>query len=418
MKHIFCLCVGLLIGIHAIQAFGEETDPDLERRIIAIEERLNQSEGLEAYWDEGLRFRTADKVFKLRIGGRIQNDWAFFSEDNDIKEVIGKLEDGTEIRRARFYIRGQIHEYVEFKLQYDLTGGETTPRDVYIGIRKVPVLGTVRIGHQREPFHRLPGSSKYYTFMEKGLQNAFSPGRNTGLRLLNTALKKRVTWSAGIYRETDSVGDSSNQDSYNLTVRISGTPLYVEKGQRVVHLGGAYSRKHPDGDSLRFRERPESHLVPRFVDTGDIPSDSADLLGLEAALVLGPVSLQGEYIHVMVESVDGTDPSFGGYYVLVSYFITGETRPYSRKSGQFSRLVPKQNFRSEDGGIGAWEIAARLSGIDLNDEDIMGGELRDISIALNWYLNPNTRVMINYILADLDGVGKAHIVQSRFQIDI
>jgi len=42
------------------------------------------------YWKEGLRFDTADGSFKLRIGGRIQNDWAYFCEDGDIERRLGE----------------------------------------------------------------------------------------------------------------------------------------------------------------------------------------------------------------------------------------------------------------------------------------------------------------------------------------
>jgi phosphate-selective porin OprO and OprP len=417
-KYTIGLAMGLWFFTGPIGAYAEEPVSDLDRRLKVVEERLNQPQNFEAYWDEGFRLRTADKTFRLMIGGRIQSDWAFFSEEAEIREAFGELEHGTELRRARFFLRGEIYEFVEFKIEYDLTGGEPEPADVYIGIRRVPLLGTVRVGHQREPFHRLQGSSKYYIFMEKGLQNALAPSRNTGLRVINTVLDKRMTWSAGAYRETDSLGESSNEDSYNLTARLSGIPVFVEDGRILVHFAGAFSRKQMDEDTLDFDERPESHLAPRFVDTGDIPADGASLVGLESALVLGPVAVLAEYIRALVESVDGTNPTFSGYYITVAYMITGETRPYSRSTGQFSRMVPTRPFRSEGGGLGAWEVAARLSGIDLNDEAITGGELRDLSIALNWYLNSNTRVMLNYILADLDGVGKAHIVQSRFQIDI
>lgn len=419
-KIVFGLALALWVVILPLRVHAEEKDSDLESRLKAVEDKLNNPSNLQAYWDNGLRFGNADGSFRLMVGGRIQNDWAFFSEDDGIREDpdIGEMENGTELRRARFFLRGEIYRVVEFKLEYDLTGGEPEPKDVYIGIRRIPYLGTVRVGHQREPFHRIQGSSKYYVFMEKGLQNALAPSRNDGLRAINAVLDKRMTWSAGIYRETNSLGESTNEDAYNITARLSGLPVYVEKGRRLVHLAVAYSHKRIAGDSIRFRERPESHLAPRFVDTGNIPAHNANLLGLESALVTGPVAVLGEYIRAAVDAVGGRNDAFEGYYVIVSYFITGETKPYSRSTGQFSRVIPLKNFRSKDGGLGAWEIAGRISGLDLNDGPIKGGDLRDLSAALNWYLNSNTRVMLNYIYASLNNVGRAHIIQWRFQIDI
>ena len=50
----------------------------------------------------------------------------------------------------------------------------------------------------------------------------------------------------------------------------------------------------------------------------------------------------------------------------------------------------------------AWEVALRLSQIDLNNQDIVGGRLTDLTAGLNWYLTPYQRMKFNYILAHLD----------------
>jgi len=76
-------------------------------------------------------------------------------------------------------------------------------------------------------------------------------------------------------------------------------------------------------------------------------------------------------------------------------------------------------FWTGAGGSGAWEIAGRFSTLDLNDGAILGGEVDVITIGLNWYLNRNTRVMLNLQDIDLDqgGADKVQAVQVPFQID-
>ena len=69
------------------------------------------------------------------------------------------------------------------------------------------------------------------------------------------------------------------------------------------------------------------------------------------------------------------------------------------------------------GGCGAWEVAARYSYIDLDRARIDGDRLDDVTFGLNWYLNPNMRVMFNYIYADSEDRGDANIFQMRFQVD-
>ncbi|WP_373501249.1 porin [Desulfococcus sp.] len=77
---------------------------------------------------------------------------------------------------------------------------------------------------------------------------------------------------------------------------------------------------------------------------------------------------------------------------------------------------------AQDGGLGAWELGARWSWLDLTDNEISGGEENNFTLAVNWYLNPNYRFMFNYIYADATDRkdaedGKANIFQTRFQVD-
>ena len=113
---------------------------------------------------------------------------------------------------------------------------------------------------------------------------------------------------------------------------------------------------------------------PYFVDTNSLSADRAGILGLESALVYGPFSVQGEYIYTDVDGKSGSSsPSFDGFYVQSSYFLTGEHRKYSTSKGSFSRVKPKENYKY-GAGAGAWEVAARYSQIDLSDSGISGGK--------------------------------------------
>ena len=157
-----------------------------------------------------------------------------------------------------------------------------------------------------------------------------------------------------------------------------------------------------------------------IVDTGDIPSEAVNLLGGEAALVLGPLSAQVEYVQARIDArgTGAGDPVYSGWYAEAGFFLTGEHRPYVRETGLFGRILPRKNFRiAGKPGPGAIQVAARVSGIDLSDAWTRGGELRGYALGVNWHLNPNTRIMIDFVQADRDRMGPYRFLGMRFQVD-
>ena len=388
----------------------------------------------EVYWDDGLRFKSEYENFKLKLGGRIMNDWGFLKQDREIlKDTdIGDLVDGTEFCRARLYLKGDIYDNIGFEIQYDFAGGGGPEfKDVYIELKEIPLLGNFRVGQFKSPFSlEYMTSSEYITFMERGLNNAFAPRRNTGFMLHNHALDKRMTWATSIYRTADDFGDSqgnsSTEGGYSFVGRITGLPWYKDKGKKLLHIGFSYNYQNAFENEFDYDSEPETKLAGNFVNTGDFEAEYAHLFNPELALVFGPFSLQAEYTFTNVNttgSISGQDPEFSGFYIYGSYFLTGEHRNYRKKKGSFGRIEPNNNF-SWGKGLGAIELAARYSELDLSDSDIEGGRLNDVTLGLNWYLNPNTRVMLNYVHAEVDlsndnvKNGNADMFAMRFQIDL
>jgi phosphate-selective porin OprO/OprP len=378
------------------------------------------AEGMDASWSNTLQLGTQDGATKIKFGGRLQNDWVFQAEDDDLAAAGIQGEDGTEFRRLRLYSQGVVNRVAVYKIQFDFAGGSANLKDAYIGLQKIPGLGTVTVGHQYEPLGlEEQTSSKYLTFLERSLTSTFTPERQTGI--LATNHSEALTWAAGVFREGNAFGKSPGDGEYAGTARLVFRPVTSESGDRLVHLGVAGSFRTPPGHEVEYDSRPENHLAPEYIGTGGtaldgVTTDDVTLFGGEAALVQGPVSLQGEYIAARLSTMDNADPAFAALYVTGSFFLTGEHRTYKASSATFDRIKPASTFDGE-GGTGAWELAARFSRADLNDGGVTGGELNDVTVALNWYPNPNFRWMANYVRADLDEVGASNAFLMRFQAD-
>ena len=63
-------------------------------------------------------------------------------------------------------------------------------------------------------------------------------------------------------------------------------------------------------------------------------------------------------------------------------------------------------------------LAVRVAGVDLTDADPSQGEMQDYTAAINWYLNPVTRLMLNYVYADAEDAGDLHVIEARLQLDL
>ncbi len=153
------------------------------------------------------------------------------------------------------------------------------------------------------------------------------------------------------------------------------------------------------------------------MDTGPIHANGTDLLSLEFATVLGPVSLQGEWMSTWVDQTAGPDLYFTGAYAQVSWFVTGEHRPYQTCHCSFGRVKPKRRLAPAKGDWGALELAARYSYLDLSDENIRGGTQNNTALGVSWYLYSNLRLMANWVHSHLNGVGNENAVVGRISID-
>ncbi|MCA1901412.1 MAG: hypothetical protein LDL53_04235 [Candidatus Hydrogenedens sp.] len=392
---------------------------------------------LTPQWRDRFTFKSNEGKFELQVGGRVQLDWAFFDNDGDLASVFGEEDDGTQFRRAEIELGGKMYESVFYKMRFDFAGdkdleGRAKFTDVYMGLSDIPYLGNIQVGHFREPFglERLTNYN-YNTFMERGYNDVFNPKRNVGLMVFSSQLSNRIVWQAGVFKETDdfpSDNDSDDDRGYAVTGRFVGLPLYDEEEHKLLHLGIAYSHRNPDGAEFRYKANPECALAYSYLDTdrykgfriADAVADNVDLIGTELLWVYGPLSIQAEHALSYVETeFDGTR-EFQGGYIYSSYFLTGEHRTYNNKTGTLSRVKPNKNFSPKAGTWGAWELGLRYSWIDLDSGIIRGGKGEDWTLGLNWYLNPNARIYVNYTLATIEHDlydGRLGILQTRFQID-
>ena len=414
---------------------GETTENPLADRLSTVEKSLGK------FFDANDKKKKEDaKKPSFVFSGQVQADEVWFGQDAASRVDVGDLQDGVQFRRLRIGARGTSFEVLEYSLGVDFAlANQPSFLDNYLEWKELPWLQNIRAGHYFEPFSlERVTQNRNNTFMERSLVDTFAPARNMGVMTYGNTENELATWAIGTFRtNSDNTGNDSFDSGQALTMRGTWLPWWDEPsdGRFYMHLGAAYSYRKAFQNQVRFRNTPEIRkqqpannfgpvgppspsnyingvpgpFAPIFVDTGNIRADHFQLFDPEFALILGPLSLQSEYAFAFVDQPRGEPLFFNAYMAQVSYFLTGEHRPYDRKQGIHKRLEPFEDFfrvrtksQGVQNGLGAWEVAARFSNIVLNDKNVKGNNLTDFTIGLNWYLNPYTRWKFNYIRAFLE----------------
>ncbi len=357
---------------------------------------------------KGLRFETADKAFKFKIGGRIQADASFHSNDQLVDASGNHVEanDGTEIRRGRIAFSGAFWNDWKFKTQIDFADNHVGIKDMFLTYSGFK-YADFTVGNQKQPISmELQESSNDIMFTERSLVNSLSEplfDRAIGLRIKSSG----KNWSGQLGFYGDSITPNKNKNTadegWGVASRVTWAP--INEKDKLLHIGayGGYRKPNDAGQvkdkGLRFRYETTHMSNLHLTDTGTIHDvDGTTMAGAELAGMWGPLSLQFEYAHAWVmrdNSMATLD--FDAWYVQAAWTITGESRTYKGSDGKFKRLKPKSNFSLHDGGgWGALELATRFDGNNLNSHDIQGGSETAITIALNWYINRNIRFMADY----------------------
>jgi phosphate-selective porin OprO/OprP len=343
------------------------------------------------------------------------------------------LSDGAYFRRARFGVEGTIARDFNYRFLMELGGagteGPTRINDAYLAYTGFAPF-TIQLGAFSPPANLADGTStEDLLFIERASPAELSRALGGADGRLGLGMRTGgARWLGALTLTGRAVNDAEVFDSQQAVVgRLGG--LAITASDYNLHLGvnGTYVFEPPQSQltgsteyGIRFRDRPEMRVdSTRLIDTGVIDADSAYSVGVELAANWKNLLLQGEHFWYGIERRNSMfdDPGFRGSYVEASWLLTGESRRYSAASAAFQAPKPRVPFDGS-GGWGAWELALRYSTTDLNSDEaaagtgappgsVRGGEQSILGAGLNWYLNSNVKLMLNYLHVDVDRLNPA-----------
>ena len=143
--------------IAALEARQDDQEKARRDEIVAVLKEMKllgdqRANDIHVYYKDGLKLDTSDGNFHMGINGRIYDDWAWISASGVSKSTGVRQTDGTEIREARMKMSGDFYKDYFYCLELDFANGGMVPKDIWIGMRNIPLVGAVRVGHFQEPF--------------------------------------------------------------------------------------------------------------------------------------------------------------------------------------------------------------------------------------------------------------------------
>ena len=399
---------------------------DLEKRVESLvkkdkartaeEEKAKAGKGttLRASSDKGkLEWTSADGATSFRLVGRIQFDGATFSGNEN------RLSTGWTLRRIRIGYKARIAKDWVSEFDVDFADNLTDVKDAYIGYEGFK-NSNIQAGNFKTPFGMdTLTSSKDLWFVERSYSDSWTPDRRLGLAYQYAGDNFQA--KADFFGQAISVDATGLRQGYGWALRGTWAP-YMQSETRAIHVGAATNWRKADAAvtgsgtlppiiyAVDFSSRPECTKVSKakFLNTPTMQNvDWVQQYGGELAGVWDAFAWQGEYQRTKVSRRDGyptlSDHEFNTYYGQISWVITGGKRKYEAADGLVGRVSPT-------GKLGAVELVARYSALDLNDltsiDPIKGGSAKNFSLGANWYPNTNFRFMLDWTHVNNDEYAK------------
>lgn len=355
----------------------------------------------------------ADSLKSLRIRGLLQVDSRWFF-NNEVPN-----NDAFVIRRARFYLEGQLNRFADFILVPDFAGSAFTLLDANLNFAFDKSF-QLRVGRFKPPVGlEYIQSDSWAFFAERSMVTNFVPFRDLGVLASGDLLDGRLNYSFGVMNgvgdnaSVSSTGDYDNEK--DIQGRVFTSPFRLDKNSALAGLGfgiGGTFGKQAGASALTAGYRTDGQQIffkYRNAAPGGIVQDGEVWrLSPQADFYQGPFGAMAEY---MISTVN-VRPSANAPRIEVQnrawqlsggFVLTGD-------DASFNGIVPRHPFSFQDGTWGALELTGRISKLDIDDNafPLLADPATSASAAtswgvgMNWYPNKSIRASIDYFHTTFD----------------
>jgi len=346
-------------------------------------------------------YDTSNNDHWFHLSGKVQFDQSVYHSFNNNKNQ--RISQNNDLGGVEVDLKGGIGQNTSYQVRLNRKAdGSLNINKAQLNYSGFNEWSRVSVGHIGMPYGLDTGSS----FLERSLATSmFAPSSGFGMGL--DAWTDKVGLRVALTQPKSTKDDSGER--LNASFRLSCAPYNTDNlifhmglsGQHVTSdhgLGNAFNNNLSANSEFNARARDNVEA-----ETGDQKVSSYNVVSADAAVLRGPLFVQGEYhkaAHTLVG--EGEAVNAMGWNVQASYAITGESRDYNYQKGSFS------NIRTERDS-GSWEVALRHSFVRCHQGKDMKSEASTLGGSVSWVANNNITVLANYIHTPLISGGNDNV---------
>ncbi|PWT75968.1 MAG: porin [Proteobacteria bacterium] len=424
-----------------VKVLGRKQELDQEDKAAEKKERPTFTAN-----ERGLEVKSADGQNAFRLRGVLQTDGRFF-----LGESIGT--DTFLLRKVRPIFEGTLNGIYDFKFVPDFGGGKAVVQDAYVNAR-FKSYANVIVGKMKQPIGlerlQLDVDTR---FVERAFPTDVAPNRDIGIDLHGDLLNRTLEYDVGLFNGALDGGSSDsftpeqdNNSDKDWALRLFAHP-FRNVPSPLQGLGVGLSASFSDavgsspaaGTATNQQTNLPTYITPaqltffNYRNTGPSATFSSGeriRWSPQGYWYYGPFGLLAEYIieqQDVSRNVSATvhrknQLTNSAWEVQLTYLLTGEDE-------SFDGVKPARPFRLGAPGWGAFELAARYSELSIDDgafsggaasyadKTVSAGAAREWSAGLNWYLNWNVKLQLDYSRTRFDGGGGGTLAAPKDRVD-
>ena len=374
---------------------------------------------------DGFSIQSADGDFKLRVGGYAQVDGRFYLHDPAVKGSAGNATDTFLLRRVRPIFEGTVFRDFDYRVVAEFGNGAAQTallQDAYVEWKYLPWLKVRGGKFKPEVGLEQLQQDTWLFFAERGLPADLLPQRDVGFQVAGDLFGGIFHYAGGVYNGVvdGTLADADTYDSKDAAARIFVQPFKKTDWNVLKGFGagvaGTIGNQQFTSTTTNLASYKTTGQNSFFSYGKGAAGDGLELRGTpQAYYYWGPLGLLGEYAFAQQELRNGTvldNVRNTAWQIEASFVLTGE------KAG-YGGVTPKHPFDLKKGGWGALELAGRYGDLRFDpsafstsplaagqrfaDPTKAAQEAREWGVGLNWYLNRNLKLVLDYEQTAFDG---------------